>query len=253
MNYSELGTTCLGTDGLKAVDELIQGSPFRFIELGLSPLEGLLASPSLPRSVVSINDFISPMDARNLMEQKKSLRTAFFGEFDRKAGAFSKSGIRFVGMDFSIENCMDDMFNYNDLIDVFKKLASSLLPLGISICIPVRIPSVTMGANPSFYRKFLIDTMLPNCSLALEVFPHELMGKGELSEFLKPYRLDSAIIGIKYDLKAGNILVDRLIKPVMNALSSLPSQKPSFFDPMTNDFDSAVSEIKRLSKIMKNL
>jgi hypothetical protein len=254
MNVYKYGISMMlegeGEEFFPDVEALLSDKRFDVFEINGESFDKIIKKNTIPDSLISIKNFISPLDFRNLIAQKDSIQNNFLLKFAENAAELRKTKLKFVGIDFSVEYCVGDMFYYNDVLMLLRKIARILLPLEICLCLPVRIPRDTNDPDASFYRKILADLMLPNCALAPEIFPHKLAGKEEMSVFVKPYRLDSALLRVKYDLKSGNVITEKIISQISAALDLFPSSKPCFFDPMIRDNKALPAEAEKILKIL---
>ncbi len=247
----EFGISFSGSvENLKNMSGFLKNTGFKSLDLGGECLvPGVWDIAPLP--VESVDDLISPMDVTSLMNQKDSLRNMFLDEFEKKVDFMSKGFAKFASVDFGVESCIGDMFYYGDLVGFMKKIALILLRRKMSLCLPVRAPLAVKEASCEFYRKLIMDMMLPNCLIALEIFPHDFKKKENLRESLLNYRFDIGVLRIKYELKNGNTISEKLFGEISSALQLLPSNPKCFFDPMAYEFSTFRAEMMRISDMIR--
>jgi hypothetical protein len=250
---SEFGISFSGSiENLKNISAVLNKSKFKILDMGGDCLVPGAWKNSMPIRIESIDDIISPMDIRALMNQKASFRRRFLIEFEKKADLIQVLGAKYASLDFGIENCVGDMFYYDELVDLMKRISAIFLRRKISLCLPVRAPLVVKEVDPEFYRALLTDIMFPNCLLAIEIFPHEFKKKEELYDSMRKYRFDLGIVKIKYEMRSGNLVSEKLFREISAALELVPSQPPCFFDPMIYEFTPMRAEITRISEFILN-
>lgn len=220
-------------------------------------LSGDLLYPDLLKkypnnSFISIDDLISPIDARNLLNQKEKLKREFLYNFEQSLNLNLGTFAKFATIDIKIEECAGDMFYYEDSLRLLKKIALILAKYNIKLSIPRRIPSTAINADQYFYRKLLTDTMMPNICLALEIYPHELMSKEKILAAVKEHRFDTGIMRIKYDTKSGNFISQTIFSCIKQSLELIPSSLPCFFDPMQYEYSLVKKEITQLSDLISS-
>ncbi len=244
----QFGISFSGTaETLRSISGILKNGRLKALDIGGDCLAQATRSPHHPIPILSVDDLISPMDARNLINQKDALRRQFLFELEKRMGKLAPGLAKFATVDFKIEECIGDMFYYEDAVRLMKNMAAILKRREMTLCVPAREPSAVREADAGFYRRFLTDVMLPNCLLALEIHPHEMKKKEELESAAKSHRFDTAIVRIKYDASSGNGISHKLFTDISAALAGIPSAPPCFFDPMKHDFATMRREITSLS------
>lgn len=200
--------------------------------------------------VISVSDIAAANIAGEMDQQSKKIQDDFISNMRKAIDDLITLHIKQCTLNISPEDSFSNETRKRAKIKLLKKICPLLIEKGITVSLPVRIPSAT-GIDFSNYPSLLRETMCPNFKLAVNIYPHEIKNDHIPFDLLRNFRFLMNKVSFIYEPDAGNYLVDKLLNPWFKVLEEFNYDKTVFFTPRTNNIVTLGREMERLSDLVK--
>lgn len=253
IGISSSGISSLTTDISQCLSK-IEDSTFEDIELPgnwveNSDLPNLLENSFL--NVTSVTNLIESSVAASIADYNDTIRNGFTEKVCLLINRLENIQAYKFTINTGIETVFSDHSKILNRSTLLQKIAPHLYRKNIQMNIPVRLPSASERPKGKFVT-FLRDTMCGNIKLAINIHPHEAIKQSTPVEILEEFRYFLDTVTFVYEPETGNMLVEKVITPWLDALKGLNFCGPVIFRPRVSSLDNLAVSLKNLSKMIQS-